>query len=174
MAPHREAGTALAVSDTPMFHRNQLLRQGRCALKARDGQSELLAVGSSGGCAVLFPTDERYRRAAWESSLLRWQWGKQWTPRRDLCLALPSGARAPRRPGLQRTSSITNLSARLVDTIPIVRAGAPLIRGHDKEVGALSWFNDGKLVTIGDDYLVAPLGRVSRGSQSCAHREGRR
>lgn len=38
----------------------------KCAIRPRRGSKpELLAVGSSDSCAVLFPTDERYMRAAW-------------------------------------------------------------------------------------------------------------
>ncbi|KXJ93096.1 hypothetical protein Micbo1qcDRAFT_161016 [Microdochium bolleyi] len=59
-----------------------------------------------------------------------------------------------RRP-LFRSSSSTNLAApRVQDDIPIVRTGTALVRGHDREVGALAWTNEGSLVTVGDDYLV--------------------
>lgn len=40
------------------------------------------------------------------------------------------------------------------DSIPISERGTPLIRGHDREVGALSWTSEGELVTVGDDFLV--------------------
>ena len=134
----------------PMFHATSFYVKAGIR-KTRDGRSELLAVGSNDGCAVLFPTDERYLRAAWDAEAAQ--------------TSLPSGgareaappagpAQAPRRPGLQRANSITNLPGRLVDTIPIARTGTPLVRGHSKEVGALAWTSDGKLVTAGDDYVV--------------------
>ena len=40
------------------------------------------------------------------------------------------------------------------DGIPIVRTGTPLVRGHDREVGAVTWTYDGKLVTVGDDFSI--------------------
>jgi len=130
----------------------------KCAIRpARDGRSELLAVGSSDGCAILFPTDERYLRPPYEQEPPQAPSHLFSSPP----LALPSTAppsAAPRgsrgRPALSRTNSLSNLNARLVDTIPIYSAGTPLVRGHSREVGALSWTSEGKLVTVGDDYLV--------------------
>ncbi|KAJ4306366.1 hypothetical protein N0V88_001166 [Collariella sp. IMI 366227] len=50
----------------PLFHATSFYV--KAALRpAADGRSELLAVGSSDGAAVLFPTDERYLRDAWAS-----------------------------------------------------------------------------------------------------------
>lgn len=114
---------------------------------ARDGKPEMLAVGSSDNCAVVFPTDERYFRrdlgAAPDDERLSGNPGARFS----------SGG--GRRAGLVRTNSVSNLSARLSDTIPILKPyGTALVRGHDKEVGALSWSSGGKLVTVGDDYLV--------------------
>ncbi|KAH8891358.1 WD40 repeat-like protein [Thozetella sp. PMI_491] len=133
----------------PQFHATSFYVKAAIR-KAVDGRSEMLAVGSSNGCAVLFPTDERYMRAAWDAA------GDSVDSRLGGLgdLAISSGLLPPRRPGLQRANSITNLSARLVSNIPIVQMGTPLIRGHDKEVGAVSWTHDGKLITVGDDYLV--------------------
>jgi len=128
----------------------------KCAIRpARDGQPELLAVGSSDGCAILFPTDERYLQSSAAQEV------PQAPPNLFSPLAFPSlppPLAAPRssqaRPSLSRTNSLSNLNARLVDTIPIYRAGTPLVRGHSREVGAMSWTDKGKLVTVGDDYLV--------------------
>ncbi|KAL1842701.1 hypothetical protein VTJ49DRAFT_4480 [Mycothermus thermophilus] len=51
----------------PLFHATSFYVKS--ALRpAADGRSELLAVGSSDGAAVLFPTDERYLRDAWYTS----------------------------------------------------------------------------------------------------------
>jgi WD40 repeat protein len=106
----------------------------------------MLAVGSSDNCAVVFPTDERYFRrdlgAASDDERLPGNPGARFST---------GGSRAR----LVRTNSVSNLSARLSDTIPILKPyGTALVRGHDKEVGALSWSSEGKLVTVGDDYLV--------------------
>ncbi|KAJ9148401.1 WD repeat protein [Pleurostoma richardsiae] len=141
----------------PQFHATSFYVKS--ALRpAKDGRSELLAVGSSDGCAVLFPTDERYFKESLEArrdyrpshacdSTFTASQARGGRDTRLLSPALP-------RPGLFRTNSVSNFSGRLVDTIPIIRTGTPLIRGHEKEVGALDWTNDGSLVTIGDDYMV--------------------
>ncbi|KAL1878065.1 hypothetical protein VTK73DRAFT_8116 [Phialemonium thermophilum] len=133
---------------------------------ARDGRSELLAVGSSDGCAVLFPTDERYFRRDLGGSIAGANGGDE-MPASTLGSSFPAGVhplsggsrachqfnQGP-RPRLVRTNSVPNLSGRLVDKVPILRSGTPLVRGHDKEVGPVAWTNEGKLVTVGDDYLV--------------------
>jgi len=126
---------------------------------ARDGRPEMLAVGSSDGCAILFPTDERYLDRD----------NSQYHQHR--ALGIRDAAAAPaatltstiitrshhhqqqqrHRPTPSRTNSF---SQRVADTIPIHRLGTPLVRGHDKEIGALTWTRDGRLVTLGDDYLV--------------------
>ncbi|KAK4137901.1 WD40 repeat-like protein, partial [Trichocladium antarcticum] len=48
----------------PLFHATSFYVKASVR-PAADGRSELLAVGSSDGAAVLFPTDERYLRDAW-------------------------------------------------------------------------------------------------------------
>ncbi|EAQ90617.1 hypothetical protein CHGG_02552 [Chaetomium globosum CBS 148.51] len=51
----------------PLFHATSFYV--KTAIRpAAEGRPELLAVGSSDGAAVLFPTDERYLRDAWSSS----------------------------------------------------------------------------------------------------------
>jgi WD40 repeat protein len=50
------------------------------------------------------------------------------------------------------SSSFSGSSA--AGTTPVVRRGTPLVRGHGKEVGAVAWTSEGKLVTVGDDFLV--------------------
>lgn len=116
---------------------------------AADGREELLAVGSSDNCAVLFPTDERYIQAALRSS------GDEETYYVGASTAsLPERGRPAARPGLSRSSSMTGLFSRQADAMPVVKRGTPLVRGHEKEVGALTWTNEGRLVTVGDDWLV--------------------
>ncbi|KAG9234782.1 WD40-repeat-containing domain protein [Amylocarpus encephaloides] len=105
--------------------------------KAKNGNSEVLAVGSSNGSAVLFPTDERY-----------WPQSQAQDPRAEV-----SRSRLPQlRPSLRRSTS--GISRRVEDTISISNNGTALIRGHEREVGSLSWTSEGDLITIGDDYLV--------------------
>ncbi|KAL6878953.1 WD40-repeat-containing domain protein [Trichoderma novae-zelandiae] len=100
-----------------------------------NGSSELLAVGSTDGCALLFPTDERYIRSAWA---------------RRSHLA-PEPAFATPSQSISTPSAFGSSAAPL---IPISRLGTPLIRGHSREVTTLSWSHDGKLVTASDDYIV--------------------
>ncbi len=104
---------------------------------AKDDKSEMLAVGSSDGCAVVFPTDERYMERS----------NHQQIPSSD--------SPFPRsRPSLKRTDSGTGLATRLEDTIPIYQHGSALIRGHSRELTALTWTSKGELVTVGDDYAA--------------------
>lgn len=111
---------------------------------AKNGRGEMLAVGSSDGCAVLFPTDERYLSSTGAA------------PHPEDARAKPRdrehGLRSV-RPSLNRSSS-SIAHSRLNDSIPISQNGSPLIRGHDREVGALAWTFDGELVTVGDDFIV--------------------
>lgn len=100
--------------------------------KATDQHAELLAVGSSNSCPVLFPTDE---------SLFH------------------SQPLAPRHAGLQRELSIScsRQPARMTavpscDAPPIYTLGTPLVRGHSAEVTGVSFTSDGELVSIGDDH----------------------
>ncbi|KAI0015512.1 WD40-repeat-containing domain protein [Xylariomycetidae sp. FL0641] len=58
----------------------------KCAVRpARDGQNELLAVGSSDNCAILFPTSERY----FPSVLNKPQDPVSWTPRNSKMDTIP-------------------------------------------------------------------------------------
>ncbi|KAL7801721.1 WD40-repeat-containing domain protein [Trichoderma afarasin] len=101
-----------------------------------NGTSDLLAVGSSDGCALLFPTDERYIRSAW---------AKRSHIPSETTFATPSQSIST--PSAFGSSAATPL-------IPISRLGTPLVRGHSREVTTLSWAHDGKLVTASDDYIV--------------------
>ncbi|KAI0810659.1 WD40-repeat-containing domain protein [Xylaria sp. FL0064] len=129
----------------------------KCAVRpARDGRSELLAVGSNDSCAVLFPTQERYFQD--ELSGMMSNMSLDNSTIATTAGAAPStstkrsaaGVRGP----LFRTNSATSLSARPKDSIPIIRTGTPLVRGHEREVGSVAWTNEGKLVTVGDDYYI--------------------
>ena len=126
---------------------------------AKDDKSELLAVGSSDGCAVVFPTDERYMR---RSDDLRTQ---------------PSNSPfVTRRPALRRSGSGTGFLTRLEDSIPIYQHGSALIRGHNREVTGLSWNSNGELVTVGDDFAVRCWreGAEARDLRLGGEKEGRR
>lgn len=105
--------------------------------KAFDDKPEMLAVGSTDGCPVLFPTDETFlkreaRRADDDADEL-----PDITPRSIL-----------------RTSLSRAASARPQDTIPIYEHGTPLVRGHDAEVTSVSWARNGSLISVSDDHRV--------------------
>ncbi|GME43753.1 hypothetical protein GTA08_BOTSDO04189 [Neofusicoccum parvum] len=105
--------------------------------KARGDKEEMLAVGSSDGAPVLFPTDETMlKRTTTPSSR---------PSTSDSMLPVP-------RPILRR--GVSSFHARMNDTIPIYTRGTPLVRGHQKEVTSLTWTSEGELVTIGDDYTA--------------------
>ena len=99
--------------------------------KQKDDQTELLAAGSGNSCAVLFPTNERY-----------------------LGCKSPPQATDQERPRLRSSNSGIEAQLSLDDEIPIYQHGTALIRGHQKEVTAVTWANDGQLVTVGDDFHV--------------------
>jgi WD40 repeat protein len=161
---------------------------------AADGRSELLAVGSSDGVAVLFPTDERYLRDAWYTlpsgpdDIVETYYAGQPTDLGPIVSKQLQRASQQRRPGLRsstaaaaaaaaaaetaatsasapklkRTNSTTSLSSSFShsnsssssSSVPISQRGTPLVRGHMKEVGAITWTSTGQLVTVGDDYLI--------------------
>ncbi|KAI4241074.1 MAG: hypothetical protein LQ352_007503 [Teloschistes flavicans] len=116
---------------------------------AQDDRSELLAAGSSDGCAMIWPTDERYLR----------HMDRARHPNPD-ALMLQDGYATPpplrpgntNRPPLARMDS--GLNARLKDTIPIYSHGTPLVRGHSSEVTGLSWAHGGELITVSDDFTA--------------------
>ncbi|KAK2595873.1 hypothetical protein N8I77_013665 [Diaporthe amygdali] len=134
----------------------------------RDGRSELLAVGSADNCPILFPTDERYFRHELEAAALNGADNNSDATMMTSSFSRPGTAS---RPALSRTNSFAarpgaaggaggggNGSNK--DGFPIIRAvggrplGTPLVRGHEREVGSLSWTAEGKLVTVGDDFMV--------------------
>jgi WD40 repeat protein len=127
--------------------------------KPKDGKCEMLAVGSSDGCAILFPTDERYFSNSRQ--------------REDSNQSFSSNP-SQTRPALRRVGS--GLSLRLEDSIPISTHGTPLKRGHEREVGSLTWTSEGELITVGDDYLVRCWreGDEARNLRTGGEGEGRR
>ncbi|KLJ13796.1 hypothetical protein EMPG_11295 [Blastomyces silverae] len=107
--------------------------------RAINDKSEMLAVGSSDNCAILFPTDERYLASPSATSIVNT------TPNQ-------TSSRPQRRHNLRRSHSCsTGLSGRLEDTIPVYNHGAALIEGHRKEVSGVSWTHGGELITVSDD-----------------------
>lgn len=102
---------------------------------AKDDKSEMLAIGSSDGTPILFPTDERYLRQQQQKK-------DNIQPTRVT------------RPALSRMNSFTSLGARLEDSIPIYQHGTPLVRGHSREVTAVAWAHGGDLISVSDDYTV--------------------
>ncbi|KAK2028534.1 WD domain-containing protein [Colletotrichum zoysiae] len=105
----------------------------RCALRpVSTSGTELLAVGSTDKCAIVFPTDERAMREYWDT--------QSHLPASD---TITSDA-----------STMSHSKSPAGGQVPIIRNGTPLIRGHRREVTGLSWSNEGKLVTISDDYMV--------------------
>ncbi|KAI9149390.1 Cell division cycle protein cdt2 [Paramyrothecium foliicola] len=125
-----------------MFRAHSFYVKSAIRPAGRDGRtSDMLAVGSSSSCAMLFPLDERHMRTAWD--------------RRAHLLDDParSGSFTTTTPS-QSFSSTPSFSGPSSSPIPIFRAGTPLIRGHAREVAVPSWSYDGKLVTASDDYIV--------------------
>ncbi|KAK2008767.1 WD domain-containing protein [Colletotrichum eremochloae] len=105
----------------------------RCALRpVSTSGTELLAVGSTDKCAILFPTDERAMREHWDT--------QSHLPVSDTITS--------------DTTTMFRSKSTAGGQVPIIRNGTPLIRGHRREVTGLSWSNEGKLVTISDDYMV--------------------
>jgi len=133
----------------PKFHATSFYV--KAALRpAKYDKPELLAVGSSDQCAVVFPTDESSFVASrpgtehFSDSML-----ENW---RDTSLPSSSPLIEGRRPALRRSAS--GMSLRMTDTIPIFEVGSALVGGHKKEVTSLTWSFEGDLVSVGDDYLV--------------------
>lgn len=102
--------------------------------KAQGDNTEILAVGSSENCAILFPTDERHLPSR---RLQHAQYPEDAEDDSDL----PTLAKM--------TVAPNNESA-----IPIYHHGTALVRGHTKEVTAPCWTHNGDLVSIGDDSIA--------------------
>ena len=125
----------------------------KASLRPASGdKSEILAVGSSDNCAVLFPTDERHLPAREMSS----------DDSKDF-----------------DDADLPTVPPRLVPTkgVSTHEHGTALIRGHDKEVTSLAWSHDGDLVTVSDDFSARCWREDSekaRELRSCGEGEGRR
>lgn len=112
---------------------------------AQGDREEMLAVGSRDGCAVLFPTDEKYLKRQEPTDK-----DKEDDSDDD---GLPRSV-LPKRPEPRRTISGVGAGSRGFDTIPTYEQGTALVRSHQSEVTSLSWTADGDLVTVGDDYVA--------------------
>lgn len=132
----------------PEFHATSFYV--RIAVRPAQGsQTELLAAGSSDGCAVVWPTDERYTRHCNPSASTS-DSGSLPAVYADDRYRSSSPSTPLARPSLPRARS----NARLHDTIPIYDHGTALIRGHEHEVTGLSWAYGGELVTTSDDFTT--------------------
>ncbi|KAK3398940.1 WD40-repeat-containing domain protein [Sordaria brevicollis] len=163
----------------PLFHATSFYVKSAIR-PSNNGHSELLAVGSSDGAAVLFPTDERYisEAFAWQrqhvgspgqeddesyligepTSCIPVTPARPRLTRSATTSVLPSSSNSMTsssgRPGTSSSASLFGIKGGQASNTPIIRRGTPLVRGHEKEVGALTWTLDGSLVTASDDYLV--------------------
>ncbi|KAI4666020.1 uncharacterized protein J4E78_003485 [Alternaria triticimaculans] len=116
--------------------------------KACEDRTEMLAVGSTDGCPVLFPTDENFLKRE-----------SRHDDDADDLPDITGIAAKSARPTLSRTST----NSRSPDTIPIYEHGTALIRGHDAEVTSVSWARNGSLISVSDDFRVR---RWKEGSQA--------
>jgi WD40 repeat protein len=96
--------------------------------KARNENTELLAVSSSDDVALIFPTDEKL--------LAKYGSRHNLEPNRQF---FPNPVRASQRPD---------------DNIPIHVAGTVLCGGHNMAVGGVAWTYGGAVATVGDDHIV--------------------
>lgn len=142
----------------------------KCSIRPSSvsGGPELLAVGSTDSCAVLFPTDERYMRSSWaqRSHMLE-------PPSLSVSSSFssappPTPAQASANPFFSFSCSTPSAApgAAGSSSIPIYRSGTALVRGHSREVTTLSWSHEGKLVTASDDYVVR---QWQQGSDKARH-----
>ncbi|CAI6341075.1 unnamed protein product [Periconia digitata] len=137
------------------FHAGSFYVKGALR-KATGDMPEMLAVGSTDGCPVLFPTDETFLKR--ES-------------RHEDEDDLPG-----LRPTLSRSSSSGRYPSMLADTIPIYEHGTSLIRGHEHEVTGVSWAQNGSLISVSDDHIVRrwKQGPTARTLRMNGEAEGRR
>jgi WD40 repeat protein len=106
--------------------------------KSNDKDTELLAVGSTDDCAILFPTNERYLTKT--------------TQILSPCSSMQPDSASLSRPNMTRQdSTFTSVSRENEYDLKLYSHGTPLIRGHGKEVTAVTWTSEGSLVTASDD-----------------------
>jgi WD40 repeat protein len=124
-------------------------------------QTEMLAVGSTDGGPVLFPTDETFLKRE-----------TQYDDDTDDLPDMTSFAGKSFRPLLSRTTA----NSRFPDTIPIYEHGTALVRGHDAEVTSVSWARNGSLISVSDDFRVRRWkeGPQARELRTGGESEGRR
>ncbi|PIA99861.1 Cell division cycle protein cdt2 [Cercospora beticola] len=107
----------------------------KAALRPAAGdKGEMLAIGSSNHCPVLFPTDERHVPRPERPSQ------EQDDDDDDELFVAPKSS--------QRSSA----SATAASDLPIHNRGTALIGGHHKEVTSVAWTTEGNLISVGDDY----------------------
>ncbi|KIX08572.1 uncharacterized protein Z518_03228 [Rhinocladiella mackenziei CBS 650.93] len=111
----------------------------KLALRQRtEDKTEMIATGTSEGCAVIFPTDERYLNMSTQRPPLPTKNG------------VGQGRDLPRETSnLPLLSGVTVESDR--DSCPIYHHGAGLVNGHQREVTAVAWALNGNLITTADD-----------------------
>ena len=160
----RRAHKDTTLSIEPLYAlRHPQLKTGSFYIKAalrpaKADKSEMLAIGSSENCTILFPTDERH--------LSRPKHGHH-----DDGSESEDEAELPSLPPLP-SSQITNDGS-----LPVHEHGTALIRAHNKEVTSLTWTHDGELVTISDDFTARCWredASKARELRACGEGEGRR
>lgn len=100
--------------------------------KAKDGRSEILAVGNTDCNPILFPTDERHFPRGGRSSLSY----------NDMDDCGESGL--PMMPPLPSAAPLTNPH--------VFEHGTALVRAHSKEATSLAWSTEGNLISVCDDF----------------------
>ncbi|KAJ9650136.1 hypothetical protein H2198_010552 [Neophaeococcomyces mojaviensis] len=121
--------------------------------------AELLAVGSTDDCAIVFPTSERYHTASARriptlhdpKQLADASVGRTTINSHD---ATPASRPQAHRSATSSFTSLFTKDRQEEDSLPIYYHGTPLIRGHRKEVTSLAWSTEGNLVTTSDDFTV--------------------
>jgi len=107
--------------------------------KSNNKDTELLAVGSTDDCAILFPTNERYLTKTTQILIP--------------CPSLQPDSASLHRPNMTRRDSTFSSASRENEyDLKLYSHGTPLIRGHEKEVTAVTWTSEGSLVTASDDF----------------------
>lgn len=127
---------------------NADLRVGTFYIKAslrpaKDDRSEMLAVGSTSGNPILFPTDDRH------------------LPRQERIEADTehfydddSETESPVAPLKSSQRSGVVAKTRRPANLHVFEHGTCLTRAHHKEVTSLAWSTDGDLVSVSDDFTA--------------------